>query len=150
MKTRSIRQTAFASLLAGAVALAYVGAAQASTCIDQVHELADRYNVTTKPPKADADGGRITPEQLSKSGGVVKPPPVPDKSVIAPTQPSSDRMPTLPDVAQSTPEPPKAQAVERASLQSLLMAAREQAEHDQEAQCLDRLHKAQELLAGRR
>jgi hypothetical protein len=121
--------------------------ADASTCMDQVRDLADRYHVTTKPPKADTDAGRITPEQLSKSGGAVNPPPVADQSVIAPPHPSSDRMPTLPDVARSTSEPPKAQAVERASLQSLLMAAREQAEHGHEAQCLDRLHKAHELLA---
>jgi hypothetical protein len=147
MKTRSVRQAAIASLLAGVTALPLACAAHASTCMDQVRDLADRYHVTTKPPKADAEGGRITPEQLSKSGGVVKPPPVADKSVIAPSHPSSDRMPTLPDVAQSTPEAPKAQAVERASLQSLLMAAREQAENGLEAQCLDRLHKAHELLA---
>jgi hypothetical protein len=145
MKTRSVRQAAIASLLAGALALPLADAVHASTCMDQVRDLADRYDVTTKPPKAEA--GRVTPEQLSRSGGVVKPPPVADKSVIAPSQPSSDRMPTLPDVAPSTPEPPKTQAAQRASLQSLLMAAREQAEHGQEAQCLDRLNKAHELLA---
>jgi hypothetical protein len=108
-----------------------------------------RYHVTTDPPKADADVGRVTPRQLSQSGGVVAPPPVADKSVIAPSHPSSDRMATLPDVNKSIPEPPKAQAVKRASLQSLLMAARAQAERGEEAQCLDRLHQAHELLEQR-
>ena len=145
MKTRFVRQAAIASLLASATALPLVGPANAATCIDQVHELADRYHVTTKPPKADADGA--TTKQLSQSGGVIKPPPIADNSVIAPTHPSSDRMPTLPDVTPSAPDPPKADASRRASLQSLLMAAREQAEHGQEAQCLDRLQKARELLS---
>src|SRR5262245_16520221 len=130
MKTRILRQAAIAPLLAvtiraftigaGAVGLIAAGEANASTCLDQVQDLAQRYHLTTDPPKADPDVGRVTPRQLSQSGGVVAPPPVADKSVIAPSHPSSDQMATLPDVNRSTPEPPKAQAVERASLQSLL------------------------------
>src|SRR5215831_1669055 len=108
MKTRFIRQTAIASLMASAMAVPVVSLAKASTCIDQVHELADRYHITTKPPKADADANGITTDQLSKSGGAIKPPPVADNSVIAPPHPSSDRMPTLPDVTPSTPAAPKA------------------------------------------
>jgi hypothetical protein len=147
MKTRTVRQAAIASLLASVLTLPLACAANAATCLEQVRQLADRYHVTTEPPKADADAGRITPKQLSKSGGVVEPPPVVDKSVIAPAHPSSDRMATIPDVTPSAPEPPKAQAVERASLQSVLMAARSQAERGEEAQCLERLQKAHELLA---
>jgi hypothetical protein len=145
MKSRFIRQAAIASLLASAMALPSQREANAATCIEQVHELADRYHVTTKPPKADADAG-VTTNQLSQSGGVVKPPPVADNSVIAPAHPSSDRMSTMPDVSKTTPEPPKAEAAAHASLQALLMAAREQAERGQEAQCLDRLQQAQQLL----
>ncbi|MBV8189793.1 MAG: hypothetical protein JOY64_37050 [Alphaproteobacteria bacterium] len=145
MKSRFIRQVSIASLLASAMMLLSQGAANASTCIEQVHELADRYHVTTKPPKADAETGLST-NKLSQSGGVVTPPPVADNSVITPAQPPKDRMPTLPDVTASTPEPPKAKAAEQASLQALLMAAREQAEQGREAQCLDRLHEAQQLL----
>jgi hypothetical protein len=144
MKSRVIRQAVIASLAASA--LSYPQVVNASTCIDQVHELADRYHVTTKPPKADADTG-VTTNQLAQSGGVVKPPPIADNSVIAPEHPSKDRMPTLPNVAPSTPELPRAEASQHASLQALLMAAREQAERGQESQCLDRLHQAQLLLS---
>ena len=147
MKTRFVRQAAIASLLASAMALPSLGAANAATCIEQVHQLAERYHVTSKPPKADLDSGGVTTKELSKSGGVVKPPPVADQSVITPAQPSSDNMRTLPDVTASKPETPKAEAVQRASLQSLLMAARSDAEHGREAQCLGRLQKAHELLA---
>ena len=149
MNTRFLRQAAIASLLASAMALPALGTANAATCIEQVHQLAERYNITSKPPKANLDTGGVTTKELSKSGGVVKPPPVADQSVITPAHPSADHMRTLPDVTASTLETPRAEAVERASLQSLLMAARSDAEHGREAQCLARVQEAHELLARR-
>lgn len=153
MKAGSLQHEAVvASLCMAAMVLSPALPTRAATCLEQVRDLADRYHVVTAPPSA-GQPAPITPNQLSRSGGVIEPPPVDDKSVITPPQPSQGAMPTLPDVSRdrpqskAEPEASKAEAVERASLQALLVAARAQAERGEEAQCLDRLNKAHELLA---
>ena len=70
--------------LAAAVVLGGQAAA-ADSCLDQVRDLASKYGAPSKPPTA-ALGGKadITTSDLARSGGVIAPPPVQDKSVITP------------------------------------------------------------------
>lgn len=118
-----------------------------AACLDEVTALAEQHRLTASPPTAGATHGGVTSGELSGSGGVVKPPPVSDRSVVAPPSASPDRMPTLPDLTPAPSEGAKDDAVRRASLQSLLIAARAQAERGEEAQCRAGLAKARELLA---
>jgi hypothetical protein len=64
-------------------------------------------------------------------------------------------MPTMPDVARPEPKdkPAKAQPLDPAdmsTLQAVLVAARAQAERGMEAECLDGLRKAEQLIAHKR
>jgi len=117
-----------------------------ATCLEQVNDLAKQHHLSTVPPRADAQDGGVTSRQLRESGGVIKPPPVADQSVVQAPPKSADRMPTLPDVSTAPKGSTKDEAAERTSLQALLIAARAQAERGEETQCLDQLHKAHELL----
>lgn len=138
----------------GAAALLLGASAAYAACLDQVRELAQSQRLDADPPKAMPGSGDVTSRDLAESGGVIQPPPTSDRSVIAPPVPSADRMPTLPDVTPraesagpaASRETAQGQAVERASLQALLIAARSQAERGEEAQCLERLDKARQLL----
>lgn len=134
-------------------------AAAAESCLDQVRQMAERHGVATTPPVATPD--RSTPnrspgtnsQELGRSGGVIAPPQIEDRSVIAPPPSSDNRMPTMPDVTppkqsapSSTKDGDKEVASDRTTLQALLVAARAEAERGREDGCLDRLAKARELI----
>lgn len=141
-------------ILAAALTL-WVGAlwpslAAAEGCLDQVRELARAQNISTDPPTASpgaaspdrAPGPGVTSRELGRSGGVIEPPATSDRSVITPPASADSRMPTMPDVTEKPGTPPP----QRAALQALLVAARAEAERGQEANGVDTLKKARELL----
>ena len=143
-------------LLAFALAL-WPGLAAAEGCLDQVRELARAQNIATDPPTASPDKAPgVTSRELGRSGGVIEPPATSDRSVITPPGTTDSRMPTLPDVTGKPGAPPSPQAArddakkdgaaDRTALQALLVAARAEAERGQEANCIDTLKKARELL----
>lgn len=141
-----------------AVALALTpGLAAAEGCLDQVRALAKSQNISTDPPTVSPDKAPgVTSRDLGRSGGVIEPPATSDRSVIAPPATTDSRMPTMPDVTpkpapESDPEAAKKetgkdQASDRTALQAVLVAARAEAERGQEANCLDALEKARQLL----
>jgi hypothetical protein len=93
----------------------------------------------------------VRPGDLARSGGVIEPPPSPDKAVITPPRSAHDAMPTVPDVKdapqKSAPaDTGKLGAAETTALQALLVAARTQAERGAEAECQDRLREAHQLI----
>ncbi len=142
------------------------GIAAAEGCLDQVRELARSQNISTDPPTASPDkapgagggatGPGVTSRELGRSGGVIEPPATSDRSVITPPATTDNRMPTMPDVTQKPGTPPtteaakeeakKDSAADRTALQAVLVAARAEAERGQEANCLDGLEKARQLL----
>jgi len=153
------------------VALALIlapGIAAAEGCLEQVRTLASRQNIATDPPTASPDkapgvtsrelgrSGGVTSRELGRSGGVIEPPATSDRSVIAPPAATGSRMPTMPDITQKpdTPLSPRAarneaqkdSAADRTALQAVLVAARAEAERGQEANCLDGLEKARQIL----
>ncbi|HEY2873132.1 MAG TPA: hypothetical protein VGJ56_14505 [Reyranella sp.] len=119
-------------------------AAAAGKCLDQVRDLAARHGTPSKPPTAAPDKkSDITTQDLARSGGVIKPPPVDDKSVITPAPNTRDAMPTVPDVgAQALKQEP---AADRTKLQAALTAARAQAEAGDEKGCQEALERARTL-----
>jgi hypothetical protein len=119
-------------------------AAAADSCLDQVRDLAARYGTPSQPPTAAPDRkSEITTRDLARSGGVIKPPPVNDKSVITPAPNTRDAMQTVPDVApQALKEDP---AADRTKLQAALTAARSQAEQGNEKGCQEALERARTL-----
>lgn len=141
------------------------GIAAAEGCVDQVRELARSQNISTDPPTASPDkapgaggatGPGVTSRDLGRSGGVIEPPATTDRSVITPPSTTDNRMPTMPNVTQKPNTPPtqeaakeeakKDDAADRTALQAVLVAARAEAERGQEANCLDGLEKARQLL----
>ena len=131
-------------ILAAVLAL-WPGLAAAESCLDQVRALAAAHQIATDPPTASPDkapGPGVTSRELGRSGGVIEPPATSDRSVIAPPAATDSRMPTLPDVTEKAGPPPP----QRVALQALLVAARAEAERGQEANCVDTLKKARELL----
>ena len=145
-------------ILAAALTL-WPGLAAAEGCLDQVRDLAEAHNIPTDPPTASPDkapGPGVTSRELGRSGGVIEPPATSDRSVVTPPASADSRMPTLPDVTQKPGAPPSQQAArdetkkegaaDRTALQALLVAARAEAERGQEANCVDTLKKARELL----
>jgi hypothetical protein len=129
----------------GVAALALeVQAAPADKCLDEVRDLAARHGTPSKPPTAMPDRkSDITTQDLARSGGVIKPPPVDDKSVIAPPPNTRDAMPTVPDVASKAQQ--NEPAADRTRLQAALTAAREQAEQGNEKGCQEALERARTL-----
>ena len=129
-------------------AIAFTGpAAAADKCLDQVRDLAALHGTPSKPPTAAPDKkSDITTQDLARSGGVIKPPPVDDKSVITPAPSAHDPMPTVPDVkSRALKQEP---AADRTMLQTALTAAREQAEQGNERGCQEALERAR-MLADR-
>ena len=116
--------------------------AAAESCLEQVRSLAARHGVSSDPP----------------AGGVIRPPPTQDRSIITPPRDQSYGMPTMPNVAP-TPTPseggnrraPPSGGPDLTTLQALLVAARAEAERGNETECLERLEKAREGIerAGR-
>jgi hypothetical protein len=140
-------------LLATLALVVVADAASAADCLDEVRSLAQRYHLSSDPPTAPADKAPSTvrPGDLARSGGVIEPPPSPDRAVITPPRSAHDAMPTVPDVKdppqQGAPvDAGKLGAAETTALQSLLVAARAQAERGADAECRDRLREARELV----
>jgi hypothetical protein len=129
-------------ILAATLAL-WPGLAAAEGCLDQVQDLARAHNVSTDPPTASPDQSpSVTSRELGRSGGVIEPPATSDRAVIAPPATVDSRMPTMPAVTDK----PGGPTPQRTALQALLVAARAEAERGQEANCVDTLKKARELL----
>jgi hypothetical protein len=154
------KQTFLSCGIAGAVLalLAPCAPAAAEGCLDQVRSLAGRYDISTDPPSASpsnppgASPG-VTTQDLARSGGVIEPPAIEDKSVITPPRGQGNTMPTMPDVKPPPPKesgksgPPPAKQPDLTALQALLVAARAQAERGSESECLEGLEKARQLIA---
>jgi hypothetical protein len=120
--------------------------AAADTCLDQVRDLASQHGTPSKPPTAAPDGkGNVTTQDLARSGGVITPPPVQDKSVITPPSTGVDRMPTVPDIAPQAQQQQDTPAADRTKLQAALTAARAQAERGDEKGCQEALARARTL-----
>jgi len=125
-------------------------------CLDRVQQMAAAYGTSTDPPTIPPGEMKkpVSPDDLARSGGVVEPPTTSDRSVITPPRDHSG-MPTMPDVMRPEPKdkPAKAQPLDPAdmsTLQAVLVAARAQAERGMEAECLDGLRKAEQLIAHKR
>jgi len=139
--------------IAGVLALV-VPVAAADGCLDQVRSLAGRYDISTDPPTASPSESKpgVTTQDLARSGGVIEPPAMQDKSVITPPRDQGNAMPTMPDVKTPPPNdsankgtaPPK--RPDLTALQALLVAARAQAERGSESECLEGLAKARQLI----
>jgi flagellar biosynthesis/type III secretory pathway protein FliH len=134
-----------AAAATGLAVIALTGpAAAADKCLDQVRDLAAKHGTPSKPPTASPDKrSDVTTQDLARSGGVIKPPPVDDKSVITPRSTTQDAMPTVPDVgSRALKQEP---AADRTKLQAALTAAREQAEQGNEKGCQEALERARTL-----
>ena len=129
-------------------------------CLDRVEQMAAAYGTSTDPPTIPPGEMKkpVSPDDLARSGGVVEPPTTSDRSVITPP-PAHSGMPTMPDVARPQPKDKDAKAqtlgqtlgpADMSSLQAVLVAARAQAERGMEAECLDGLRKAEQLIAHAR
>jgi hypothetical protein len=128
-------------------------AASAAGCLEEARSLAQRYHLSSDPPTVPVDKAPTTvrPADLARSGGVIEPPPSPDRAVISPPRSAHDAMPTMPVVkdapSKSAPaDADKLGAAETTALQAILVAARAQAERGAEAECRDRLREARELV----
>ena len=122
-------------------------------CLDRVERMAATYGTSTDPPTIPPGEMKkpVSPDDLARSGGVVEPPTTSDRSVIMPP-PAHSGMPTLPDVARPQPKEKSANTrklgpADMSTLQSVLVAARAQAERGMETECLDGLRKAEQLIA---
>ena len=145
---------AAAALLASLMLLP--GEAFADNCLDRVEQMAATYGTSTDPPTIPPGEMKkpVSPDDLARSGGVVEPPKTSDRSVVTPPRDHSG-MPTLPDVVrpEAKDKSAKAQplgAADMSTLQAVLVAARAQAERGMEAECLDGLRKAEQLIAHAR
>lgn len=115
----------------------------AESCLEQVLRLAKAHRISTDPPTVPRQGNKdITTRDLAELGGVVEPPATRDRSVIAPPATRQRApMPTLPDVAPDT-----TQAANRTTLQAILVAARAEAERNNEVGCREGLARAGKIL----
>lgn len=117
-------------------------ASAADACLDQVRDLASQRGVSSAPPVAAPGKGEVTPQDLARSGGVIKPPPMDDKGVIKPPADKQSAMPTVPDVGPTRKDEP---AADRTKLQAALTAARDRAEQGDEKGCQEALARARTL-----
>lgn len=133
-----------AGLAATCVAILAISAEgrAAESCGEQVLRLARAHDLSTDPPTVPKEGNKdVTSRDLAESGGVVEPPPVQDRSVITPPAGQHSPMPTMPDVALD-----KRKAAQRTTLQAILVAARAEAERNNEAGCREGLARATTIL----
>jgi hypothetical protein len=125
-------------------------------CLDRVKRMAAAYGTSTDPPTIPPGEMKkpLSPDDLARSGGVVEPPPTSDRSVITPPRDHSG-MPTMPDIARAEPNDKSTKAkpldpADMSTLQAVLVAARAQAERGMEAECLEGLRKAEQLITHKR
>lgn len=138
---------------AAALLLVVASPVAAETCLDRVNKLAVTHGISTDPPTLAPDTNqerKVTPQDLARSGGMIEPPAVNDRSVITPPRDTHYKMPTMPDVAkpaeEKKPADGKLSASDQTSLQGLLVAARAQAERGMEVNCVERLQQAEKLV----
>ena len=141
------------SLAIAALALLTSSAASAESCLDRVNKLAAAHGISADPPTVNPDRTterKVTPEDLARSGGVIEPPAINDRSVITPPRDTHYRMPTMPEVAKPAedkkPADGKLSASDQTTLQGILVAARAQAERGMEVNCVERLQQAERLV----
>jgi hypothetical protein len=144
------KPNAFALALAAVLVGSAGPAGAAGSCLDQVRDLASQHGTPSKPPTAtpgdkDKGGGGVTTQDLARSGGVIAPPPMDDKSVIKPPANTHDAMPTVPDVATKQAPAGEAPEAQLTQLQAALTAARAQAERGDEKGCEEALARARTL-----
>jgi hypothetical protein len=153
-----LKVLAAAALLASLVLLSEQ--ALGENCLDRVEQMAASYGTSTDPPTIPPGEMKkpASPDDLARSGGVVEPPTTADRSVITPPRDHSG-MPTLPDVVRPQPKDKdiekdanaqKLGAADMSTLQAVLVAARAQGERGMEAECLEGLRKAEQLIAHAR
>jgi hypothetical protein len=136
---------AFALVLVAALLGSMGQATAAGSCLDEVRDMASRHGTPSKPPTAaPGDKDAVTTQDLARSGGVIAPPPMDDKSVIKPPANVRDPMPTVPDVATKQ-DPQAAPEAQRTQLQAALTAARAEAERGDEKGCQEALARARTL-----
>ncbi len=137
----------------------------AQSCSDGIDALARQYALSTGLPKAESAPGAgerpateesrgVSPESLSRSGGVIAPPDEGRSRVIEPPRSGGDAMPTAPPVPPQTSQAPSTGSVEigaakRAQMQSLLDGARAAERQGNEGECLDRLNEARAIPGTR-
>jgi hypothetical protein len=141
-----------------AAVMAGTGAAAAQSCEERAADLAAEYQLSAAPPVQSGAGrtGSDMSRDLARSGGVIAPPPTGDISTIEPP-PSmpSDGMPTAPPVdpapsaGDTAARQPGAAAAADLQAETLLQGALSAARDGDEAQCLERLAEAEQLLAER-
>lgn len=125
--------------------------ATAATCLDRLEQIAAAYSIDTDPPDLARNAPPATSSSdLARSGGVIEPPPTGDQAVIAPPETGS-AMATVPDLGpqngESSPAPLNGlTAADTVILDSLLVAARADAERGDEDGCLERLGEAEDVL----
>ena len=127
----------------------------AGTCLEQVRQLAHEHNLSIDPPNyRPGDPMReVKPRDPGKNGDIIEPKEPRDPAVIAPPDGDRYRMPTLPEVGK-----PKADRAENESktlspsevsiLETLLIAARNDAQRGEEKKCFEKLEKAQKRANG--
>src|SRR4051812_28888623 len=143
---RSLSRIAALGVAGGALLSLTARGGRAESCLDQVRDLASQHGTSSKPPTAAPDGkGNVTTQDLARSGGVIAPPPMNDKSVITPTPDKHDAMPTVPDVATRQAPQGDAPEAQRTQIQAALTAARAQAERGDEKGCQEALARARTL-----
>jgi hypothetical protein len=154
---RTSPHVALAGILALSAMALPVPPAWAGTCLEQVDAMAETYQLHVDPPNIGKPGPGEGPRDLGKSGGVIEPPKVDDPAVIKPPPGVRYGMPTLPDVAPNGPPstPPNGTketlgAKDLAILESILVAARDEAQRGEEAACFRKLQTAQEFLKNRK
>jgi hypothetical protein len=139
--TRLARQVALLAVLSF---FSSATPATAAACLGEVRALADDYALSIDPPDMAAQTSPETlTDELARSGGVIEPPATGDRAVIEPPETGSD-MPTVPDVAPDEPPregegPVDLSPPDKVILESVLQAARAEAERGEEAGCFERL-----------
>ena len=127
----------------------------AGTCLEQVRQLAHEHSLSIDPPNyRPGDSMRdVKPRNSGRNGDIIEPKEPRDPAVIAPRDGDRYRMPTLPEVGK-----PKADRAENESkmlspsevsiLETLLIAARNDAQRGEEKKCFEKLEKAQKRANG--
>lgn len=118
-------------------------------CAADADRMAERYGLSAQLPQSGQPGEApattesrgISPEAMSRSGGVIAPSEEGRGRVIAP--PAADQgMPTAPEVRPSPSDETQRRAAKAAQMQSLVTAARAAAQRGNEAECARRLEEA--------
>jgi hypothetical protein len=147
-------------------ALMLLTAPAGAKCLDEVRTMAESHDLSSKPPVAMPDPKQATPGmpavttgELAKSGGVIAPPTVADRSVIKPPANTDPGMETVPNTGPTPPasslgakpdagtdvgKSAKAGA-DRTALQAALTAARAAAERGDEQGCEESFAKAKQI-----